>query len=233
MEDGDEEAEKKWLLENANQIYSELQLYKLYQHFTTARAYIATGDFDGAVLFAKKLEILCRTYRRTLDMIEAKVLLSIAFWKKGRGYQKEALDLINETIISANKYGYTRVFTNEGAELINMLHRVESMSVQKEYSDKLPIVFIKTLYFAALAQSKTSKGLTAGRISGILKFTKPQKKVMEMLCRGLSRSEIAESMNISVYGVRSHLKLIYKKLDVPNGIEAIMKIKELELLSQE
>jgi ATP/maltotriose-dependent transcriptional regulator MalT len=54
--------------------------------------------------------------------------------------------------------------------------------------------------------------------------------VMRFLCNGNSRNEIAEKMGITPYGVKSHMKLIYKKLDVPGGAEAVMRIKELGLL---
>ena len=55
-------------------------------------------------------------------------------------------------------------------------------------------------------------------------------QVMRFLCDGFGRNEIAGKLGISLYGVRSHLKLIYKKLDVPNSVDAVIKIKELGLL---
>ena len=227
---GDEDAARKWLRETAAGVYDELSFFKLYQHFTTARAHIVTGDFSEAILFTNRLLALCKAYRRTLDTIEAKILLSIAFWKKGRGYQAEALDLMTEAILSANAFGYAQVFANEGAELVNMLQRLGKVAAQKDYAGEIPGAFVKTLYFAALARSKTAKGLTGGRVSGTVKFTEPQMAVMRLLCDGLSRNEIAGRIGITPYGVKSHLKLVYKKLDVPGGVEAVMKIKELGLL---
>ena len=169
-------------------------------------------------------------YHRTLDVIEAKTLLSIALWKKGRGYQADALELITEAIITANKYGYTQIFTGKGTDLVNLLQRLSKVTVQKDYSGELSGTFVKTLYFAALAKSKTEKGLTGGRITRQLKFTEQQTAVMRLICKGFSRNEIADKMGITPYGVKSHMKLIYKKLDVPGGVEAVMKIKELGLL---
>jgi LuxR family maltose regulon positive regulatory protein len=232
LENGDEETAKKWLREYAVGIYDDLSLFKLYQHFTTTRAHITSGDYSTAIIFTKKLLALCEAYQRPLDIIESKVLLSIAYWKKGRGNQTEALGLITEAIVLAEKYAYTQVFSNEGAELINMLQRLSKVASQRDYSGELSAAFVKTLYFAVLARSKSETGLTGGRVTGTLKFTQAQVSVMRLLCEGFSRTEIAKKMGITPYGVKSHLGLIYKKLDVPGGVEAVMKIKELGLLNQ-
>ena len=89
---------------------------------------------------------------------------------------------------------------------------------------------------AALTDEQDSAGilhrLTGGRITWPLKFTGPQMAAMRLLCDGLSRNEIAGRMGITLYGVKSHMKLIYKKLDVPGGIEAVIKIKELGLFNE-
>jgi LuxR family maltose regulon positive regulatory protein len=230
LENGDEDAAKKWLREYAVGIYDELSLFKLYQHFTTTRAHITSGDYNTAIIFTKKLLALCEAYQRPIDIIESKVLLSIAYWKKGRGNQTEALEIITEAIVTAEKHSYTQVFSNEGAELINILQRLGKVASQKDYNGELSGAFVKTLYIAALARSKSEKGLTGGRVTGTLKFTETQTLVMRLLCDGLSRNEIADKMGITPYGVKSHLGLIYKKLDVPGGVEAVMKIKELGVL---
>jgi LuxR family maltose regulon positive regulatory protein len=230
LENGSEDMAKKWIRENTNGIYDELSFFKLCQHFTTARAFITSGDYGTAILFTKKLLDLCEAYQRPLDILESKILLSIAYWKKGRGNQTEAIKIITEAVISAEKHAYTQVFTNEGAELVNILQRLGKVVAQKDYTGALSGTFIKTLYFAVLARAKSEKGLTGGRIAKVLKFTKAQTDVMRLLCDGHSRNEIADKIDITPYGVKSHLKLIYKKLDVPGRVEAVMKIKELGLL---
>jgi DNA-binding NarL/FixJ family response regulator len=101
--------------------------------------------------------------------------------------------------------------------------------VQKKYTDVLPGGFIKTLHIAAIAMSKHSKGLTGGRMPENLSFTDKQKNVMRLLCNGLSRNEIAAKMGLKPYTVKSHMELIYKKLDVSNIVDAVLKIKELGL----
>jgi DNA-binding NarL/FixJ family response regulator len=62
-----------------------------------------------------------------------------------------------------------------------------------------------------------------------LTFTDKQKTVMHLLCEGFSRNEIAQKMNLKPYTVKSHLELVYKKLDVANSVDAVLKIKEMGL----
>jgi len=53
---------------------------------------------------------------------------------------------------------------------------------------------------------------------------------MYLLCQGKSYKEMAENLGIKPTALRSHLKLIYDKLQVANGIDAVAKIESLRLL---
>ncbi|MCL2033129.1 MAG: LuxR C-terminal-related transcriptional regulator [Oscillospiraceae bacterium] len=229
---GDKEAAKEWLKDNSGDICEHLTFFKSYQQFTTARAHIVTGNYNHAVLSLQKLLQLNERYRRTLDIIEARILLAIVYWKKGRGGQPVAIDFLERAAAMAFEYGYTQVFANEGAELSSMLHRLQKRAVQADYQGGVPSAFLKTLYVAAVSGSKRSKGLTGGRAPENLSFTEKQKTVMRLMCEGCSRNEIAERTGLKPSGVKSHAELIYRKLDVVNSIEAALKIKELGLLSE-
>ena len=233
LSDGDKDAASEWL-KNCNQgeILSEtLMFYKLYQYFTTARAYIVNGDYSNAVILLQKMLKLNERYRRPLDIIETRILLAIVYWKKGRHGQTIALDYMEKAIETAHEYGYIQVFANEGAELVNMLKKIQSRSSQSTYAGKkIPVEFVKKLCIAAATEAKRSKGLTGGRTAEKLSFTDKQKTVMRLMCEGCGRNEIAGRIGISPYGVKSHARLIYKKLDVSNGVEAVLKIKKMGLL---
>ena len=54
-------------------------------------------------------------------------------------------------------------------------------------------------------------------------LTKKEYKVVLLLTEGKFNKEIAEEMGISIYTVKNHLKNIYKKLEVRNRSEAIIK----------
>ena len=230
LTNGEIEAAREWLKDNNGSVYSNLVFYKLYQYFTTARAHIVMDNTSNAILFLKKLLEISERYRRTLDIIEARILLAIVYWKKGGHGQTIALNYLEQAILEAYEYGYIQVFANEGTELVNMLQKLQKRASQSNYKgNKIPGGFVKTLYIAAVTESKRSKGLTGGRQSEVLTFTDKQKEVMRLMCEGFSRNEIAAKMGLKPNGVKSHTTLIYKKLDVSNSVDAVLKIKELSL----
>ena len=230
LENGDAKAAQEWLKDSAEPQHSPLSFYKLYAHFTTARSYIVTGEYNMAILFTKKLQALCEQYRRPLDIIETNILLAIAYWKKARGRQNDALHPLQKAIVSARQYGFTQVFANEGAEISNILHRLHKQAVQKDYNGELLPEEIKTLYISALAQAKHMRGLTGGRAPANIKFTTQQKIIMRHLNDGQTHNSIADKMNLKPSTIKTHMGLIYKKLDVVNGMDAIIKIRELGVL---
>ncbi|MDL2237376.1 LuxR C-terminal-related transcriptional regulator [Christensenellaceae bacterium OttesenSCG-928-K19] len=230
---GEMAAAQQWLDKNGTDIYDNLSFFRLCGHFSTARAHIALGNFDKAVILLSKLSALCQAYKRPIDAIEAEILLAIAFWKRKRGYQKEAMAHLEKAIKAAQPYGYTQVFTNEGAELENMLARLRNRVIRKDYKGDIPETFVKMLHIRVAEQAQHTKGLTAGRIEQSIKFTKQQKRVMSLLCAGYSYRRIGEALGIKFSTVRSHIELIYKKLDVSGEKEAILKIRELNILGNE
>ncbi len=227
---GNQEAAQSWLDTKSTDIYDHLNFYKLIGHFTTTRAYITAGNFDRAILMASKIVALAESYNRPLDVIEAEILLSIAFWKKKRGYQKEALLHLEKAIGMAHQFQYTQIFTNEGAELESMLMRLKNRSVRNDYKGDLNDAYVKMLYLRVCEQAKYTPGLTGGANEKMIKFTKQQKNVMRLLSEGYSYKKIGEELGIKYSTVRSHIELIYKKLDVPGVKEAVLKIRQMGIL---
>jgi LuxR family maltose regulon positive regulatory protein len=234
LSNGNMTAARDWLSQNDEIPNRSVPFYLLSRSFTTARAYIVTEDYYNATLLLKKVLAMIEKCRyRPLDLIEANILLAITWWKKVRGSQNDALILLEKTILVAREYGYTQIFANEGADLSNMLHKLLKRVIQEKYSGNLSAVEVKTLYIAALARAKHSPGLTGGRAPENLKFTEQQKTVMRFLCDGLTHKEMAEKIGLAPSTIKSHMNLIFKKLDVSNGVDAIMKVQEQNLLDEE
>ena len=229
LSEGDRTAAKKWLSQYAIPINSALPFYKMYQGFTTARAYIVISDYNSAILILNDILKLSEDYRRPLDTIEACILLAVVYWRK-RGGQPHAINFLEKAIAIAYPYGYTQLFINESPDIETMLSRIQKRIVQSD-KPSVPAAFVKSLYLTALTFSKRRKGLTGRKQEPHLSFTDKQKTAMRLLCEGYSQSEIAEKMNTSTNNVKSHIKLIYRKLDVSNAVDAIMRINEIGVLN--
>lgn len=63
-----------------------------------------------------------------------------------------------------------------------------------------------------------------------IKLTKRETEILEQLSKGLNYTKIAENLIISPSTVRKHIENIYKKLQVHNKIEAVIKAKKHKLI---
>ena len=54
-------------------------------------------------------------------------------------------------------------------------------------------------------------------------LSKRELEVLQVLSRGLSKKEIAGALYVSRHTIDTHLRNIYYKLDVGNGIQAVVK----------
>ena len=230
LADGEETVAQEWLRENSIDVFDKVSFLENYQQFTTARAYITVGNFTNAALILHGLLKLGERYRRPLDIIESHILLAIVHWKKRHNEQHIALEHLWQAIEIAYEFRYTQMFENEGAELVNILQRMQKSVAQKSDVEESLRLFIRTLYVSAVTGAKRYKGLTGGKMPESIAFTDKQKTVMRLMCDGCNRNAIATQMGLKPDAVKSHIKAVYRKLDVTHQTDAIIKIKELGIL---
>ena len=60
-------------------------------------------------------------------------------------------------------------------------------------------------------------------------LTERQLMVLDCICRGFTSKEVADLLDISYFTVTTHLKDIYRKLNVNNRAEAIFEARQLGL----
>lgn len=60
-------------------------------------------------------------------------------------------------------------------------------------------------------------------------LTAKERKLLAGLTQGLTNQQLAEAHFVSVNTIKTHLKNVYKKLEVSNRAEAVAKAKELDL----
>lgn len=53
--------------------------------------------------------------------------------------------------------------------------------------------------------------------------------ILKFVAKGMTRQEIADGINLSVYTVDTHLTSVYRKLGVKNAPEAVAKVVSLHL----
>jgi LuxR family maltose regulon positive regulatory protein len=231
------EAAEKWLSEHEPLPGEPLTLFGLYISFTTCRAYIVLGNYSAAIILLTKILELARTYNRPLDIIEAKLLLSITLRKKKHAFQDEAIRRLEEAVSAAYPYRYTQVFINEASNISGMMQRLLKKTEQKtddtdfvNFIRMLVLKMPKTENTGTEDGQETPGGSFKGKVK--LKYTDKQKAVMKLLCEGKSFREISKTQGIALPTLKSHINLIYQKLDVVRKEDAVARIFALHLLNQ-
>ena len=92
-----------------------------------------------------------------------------------------------------------------------------------EIIDALRIVVNGGSYMSPSIAREIVNHLMEGRVSKATILTDRQKEILEMLVDGKSYGAISQQLFISVETVRSHIKKLYKVLQVNNKTEAITK----------
>ena len=134
---GDSAAAGEWLRDvNAAGVGPPLAFFEFYRHFTTARAYLAAGQQENALVFAKKLLRLSEEYRRPLDTIETLTLLSEAYRKIGD--DARAVENLERAVSIAAPYRFARAFVEGGATLADTLREMsEKQTANAAYALQL------------------------------------------------------------------------------------------------
>lgn len=229
---GDAEAAQRWLETRGTEVYDHLDFFSLCSHFTTAEAHITLGNYSHSIILLEKLLELCKALNRTTDIIETNILLAVSYWKKKRGSHKQAMAYLEAAVNIAQPLSYEQPFLNHGARLKNILSSLKNWTMRSDYSGTLSPTFVRKLYIGAAEQPACASPASGNKNEPEIKFTPRQKKVAELMCQGYSYRKIAEELGIQFSTVRSHIELIYRKLDVGSIDEAIKKIHRLHILDE-
>ena len=92
-------------------------------------------------------------------------------------------------------------------------------------------VLSENLHFSLKALSKyiltqQKKSLPSNHVTFFANITKKEKEVLSFVCKGLSNSEIANKMNVSVNTIKMHLQNIYKKTDCKSRGQLLVKYQQ-------
>ena len=228
--DGDPNAARAWLEHYYVVEVEHIELYLVFQHFTTARAHIVAGDYAQA---AKLLSLLCdfgRNLVRICDYGEASVLLAALEWAAGK--KKEAAAILAEALEKLQAYGLSRLVIDEGAAVLPILKRLALKTGKQGYSGPLKHKFVNECLISAYAFAKQHKGVAANFIKQQkpVKLSKQQRQIITFLSKGYTNAMIVKETGLKLTTIKTHTALAYQKLDVNSALDAVLKARELGLI---
>lgn len=227
---GDRATARNWLNEYFVIETNRVELFRVYQHFTTARSYIALGEKEKAEKYLKMLVAYGRDFNRPLD--EGEALILTAALKEALGDKKAANAALESALERLQPYGFVRTFADEGASIIPVLKRIAAQIERPGYDGSVKREYLMEVMLACHAFAKEHKGLTVNirRSEKPIKLSKQQATVLKLLSKGHRNAEICEITGLSLPTIKSHTAAAYRKLDVNNAMDAILKARTLKLI---
>ena len=149
---------------------------------------------------------------------------------------------LNKELISAQIFGNSpetarshlttalKIAMNNGFRAIFTLQSERTQNYILEIATKQPTVYLEQL--ASLIRDRISKSEQAGGLAsrGGIPLTKRELDILRRLSTGLPISQIAGSLHISQNTIKTHLKNLYRKMQVESREEAVTRGRELSLL---
>jgi LuxR family maltose regulon positive regulatory protein len=200
---------------------------------TQCRVLIAEGSDAGLQVAERSLQQclrLSQAQHNTLQMIGIMVLQASAMDKQGR--TDEALAVLEEAVDLARPGGFIRPFVESGPTVEGLLKRLAAKNVALDYIGQLLAAFKEGQNGVKHGTSETQ---AVGRPSVnnqplVEHLTNREFEILDLLAQRLQTKEIAEKLIISTETVNSHLKRIYRKLNVHNRRMAVARAKGLGIL---
>ena len=225
---GDQEAAKAWLERLFVTDDEQLLFYKLYQYFTTVRAYILLSEPEKAMAYLEKLQQLGSDYHRPLDIAEAGVLLSALQW--ATGYQKEAVQSMEKILLTMQPCRAIRIIADEGAAVLPILKKIAGNIDKAEDKGQLEERYLNQVMLCAYEVSKRHIGITAHFNAKAVKLSKQQKYILTLLAQSYKNTEIIEMTGLTLNTIRSHTRILYQKLGVNKAADAVIEAKRLGII---
>lgn len=196
-------------------------------HVTLCRVLLAMGteeSLNKAVEWLEHLLEMAGTIHNTFHEIDILVLKGVALYKLSR--IRASLKVMEQAVNMAIPGGWVRPFIEPGAEISELLIRLKQQNISIEYIQKLLAVF--------QCSSSPSPGPTTPQPLSTQPLVEPlthrELDVLALLSQRLQNKEIAEHLSISSVTVKSHLRSVYQKLQVPKRREAVLKATQLGIL---
>ena len=204
---------------------------------TKARALIRDDSEESlkeAIDFLGNLLKLVQSVHFISHKIDILVLLTLAF--KKRGHIADALSTLEEALVLARPRRWIRSFVEAGDPMAALLKELLHKNVELTFIEKLlSLIEMDGNHPSSITgESIIRKPYPAQAYAPEdqqERLSKRETEILNLLSEGLRNKEIATRIYVSEDTVKKHLYNIFKKMDVKNRIDLVIKSKHKGMLS--
>jgi LuxR family maltose regulon positive regulatory protein len=152
------------------------------------------------------------------------VLLLEALTHHADSNLSKAAEPLKEALTLGQAKGFRRIFLDEGTRMAALLQAILPSLPNRSLS-----LFAATLLHSFSAEAMPLAGATSSKVQ-IEALSQQELRVLRLLVAGLSNADIARELVVSTNTVKTHVKNIYRKLNITSRGEARAVARELKLL---
>ena len=195
-----------------------------YRYVTRAMVEIARGEPEPALVTLSALMPYYRRCRRFIDLINANVLMGIAYFRLGNGEWKNR---IREALEISERFGYIQPIACYGSAVLPLLTKVEpSVSDDHEIQD----AFIKRVIDSVRKQAVNYPDFLRPQPQMKEQLSPAEKQVLKLICSNRSNQEIADILGVKLATVKTHVVHILQKFGVKRRSEAKEMAERLHMV---
>jgi LuxR family maltose regulon positive regulatory protein len=206
------EAPGAWLASS----HEALATHKERETFILARWRIVEGQPAGALALLQPVLVEAVAHGRVRSQVEALCLAALATGD---------LSAAAEALAIGYEKGFRRLFLDEGARMAALLREI--LPALNKPGLRL---YATTLLHLFSPDAVSVSQDAAGSLALVEPLSQQEIRVLKLLVAGLSNGEIARELVVSTNTIKTHVKSIYRKLNIGSREEARVVVKELKLL---
>ncbi len=157
---------------------------------------------------------------------QIKVLVLKALACNAQGDLETALEALKTAFTEAAPEGYIRAFVDHGLPMQQLLLQAAQRGLAPDYVPLLLASFPETKE----KQEVTVMGKSVPYQALVEPLTDRELRILQLMASGLSHSEIADALYLSVNTIKWHTTHIYRKLGVHRRANAVSRAQELGIL---
>jgi LuxR family maltose regulon positive regulatory protein len=216
-------ATNQWVQERQLNVDDEILFVREAEYIVLARILTLRGDLENAVDLLERLIVNAEAGGRITRLIEMLLVLALAL--KAQGESEQAMKSLSKGLSLAEAGGHTRLFVNEGSPMVNLLDEASSRGIRPDY--------VRHLMSAFPTDRAEKTDLSKTHVSHpelIEPLSEREIEVLQLIAEGLTNTEIAARLYLSLNTVKVHTRNIYGKLGVNNRTQAVARGRVVGIL---
>ena len=199
-----------------------LHLQQEREAFTLARLRIEEEKTDKALELLKQWQKDAVENGRVRSQVEALCVTALAYHADSN--LSAAAQSLSRALPIGQTKGFRRIFLDEGPRMAALLQAMLSTVPNRTLS-----LFASTLLHSFSTEATSHLGATDSTVQ-VEPLSPQELRVLRLLVAGLSNAAVAQELIVSTNTVKTHVKSIYRKLNVNSRQEAREMARELKLL---